>query len=298
MPWTPGARCAWGSTRTPGCSTRGGCPTTPPGWRGSRSAAVEALGDLVAVLKPQVAFFERHGSRGVAVLERVLADRPGGGRADHRSTPSAGTSGRPWPPTPTPSSATARRWPPTPSRVSPYLGFGSLAPAPRAGRGPPVAGVFVLALTSNPEGAAGAARHRRRRTERGRRRARGRPGSRTPTAAGRDGGSVGVVVGATVGDVRAVAGDLAVGGPILAPGLGAQGASPGDLARVFGPALADVLATVEQGGAGSRSRPRRPGPDGGAEGGRSAHAACRHDSSPVRGDLIRPPALPERARSR
>ena len=48
-------------------------------------------------------------------------------------------------------------------------------------------------------------------------------------------GPVGVVVGATVGDVRAVAGDLAVGGPILAPGLGAQGASrvtsPGCSAR-------------------------------------------------------------------
>jgi orotidine-5'-phosphate decarboxylase len=33
---------------------------------------VEALGDRVAVLKPQSAFFERFGSRGVAVLERVL----------------------------------------------------------------------------------------------------------------------------------------------------------------------------------------------------------------------------------
>jgi orotidine-5'-phosphate decarboxylase len=57
---------------------------------------------------------------------------------------------------------------------------------------------------------------------------------------------VGVVVGATVGDVREVAGDLVVGGPILAPGLGAQGASPADLARVFGRALADVLATTSR----------------------------------------------------
>ena len=36
-------------------------------------AAVEALGESVAALKPQVAFFERHGSRGISVLERVLA---------------------------------------------------------------------------------------------------------------------------------------------------------------------------------------------------------------------------------
>jgi orotidine-5'-phosphate decarboxylase len=37
-------------------------------------AVVDALADRAAVLKPQVAFFERHGSRGVAVLERVLAE--------------------------------------------------------------------------------------------------------------------------------------------------------------------------------------------------------------------------------
>ena len=35
---------------------------------------VEELGGTVAVFKPQSAFFEAYGSRGVAVLERVLAD--------------------------------------------------------------------------------------------------------------------------------------------------------------------------------------------------------------------------------
>ena len=35
---------------------------------------VEALADRVAVLKPQSAFFERFGSRGVAVLERCVED--------------------------------------------------------------------------------------------------------------------------------------------------------------------------------------------------------------------------------
>ena len=34
---------------------------------------VEALGGRVAAFKPQAAFFERHGSRGVAVLEEVIA---------------------------------------------------------------------------------------------------------------------------------------------------------------------------------------------------------------------------------
>src|SRR3954463_310735 len=35
---------------------------------------VEALADRVAVLKPQSAFYERFGSRGIAVLERTVAD--------------------------------------------------------------------------------------------------------------------------------------------------------------------------------------------------------------------------------
>src|SRR3954468_15725552 len=35
---------------------------------------LEAVGEQVAALKPQVALFERHGSRGLAVLERVLAE--------------------------------------------------------------------------------------------------------------------------------------------------------------------------------------------------------------------------------
>jgi len=45
---------------------------------------------------------------------------------------------------------------------------------------------------------------------------------------------VGAVVGATVG---ATGEDLDVGGPLLAPGLGAQGATTLDLRRVFGAAL-------------------------------------------------------------
>ncbi|MEJ7706999.1 MAG: orotidine 5'-phosphate decarboxylase / HUMPS family protein [Nocardioidaceae bacterium] len=34
--------------------------------------AVEAFAEQVAVLKPQSAFFERHGSAGIAVLERTI----------------------------------------------------------------------------------------------------------------------------------------------------------------------------------------------------------------------------------
>ena len=124
--------------------------------------------------------------------------------------------------------------------LSPYLGFESLRPAldlaAEYGRG-----VFVLALTSNPEGASvqhvgGTDSVARRITE---------------AAAAENGryegplGSVGLVVGATVGSALT---DLqldleAVRGPILAPGLGAQGATPADLRRTFGAAYPQVLGT-------------------------------------------------------
>jgi len=40
---------------------------------------VEAFGGVVPVIKPQVAFFERHGSAGLAELERLLVDAAGAG---------------------------------------------------------------------------------------------------------------------------------------------------------------------------------------------------------------------------
>jgi orotidine-5'-phosphate decarboxylase len=58
-------------------------------------------------------------------------------------------------------------------------------------------------------------------------------------------GSVGLVVGATVGPaVRTLGLDLAAANaPLLAPGVGAQGATAGDLGEVFGVALGNVLAS-------------------------------------------------------
>jgi orotidine-5'-phosphate decarboxylase len=56
---------------------------------------------------------------------------------------------------------------------------------------------------------------------------------------------VGLVVGATVGSaLTELKLDLAaVRGPILAPGLGAQGATAADLRRTFGAAYPQVLGT-------------------------------------------------------
>ncbi|MEO6531617.1 MAG: orotidine 5'-phosphate decarboxylase, partial [Specibacter sp.] len=62
-------------------------------------------------------------------------------------------------------------------------------------------------------------------------------------------GSVGLVVGATVGDALVGLGiDLAaVNGPILAPGLGAQGATGADMRATFGAAYPAVLGTSSRG---------------------------------------------------
>jgi orotidine-5'-phosphate decarboxylase len=201
---------------------------------------IEAIGDQVAVVKPQSAFFERFGSRGIAVLERVLAALRDTGalslldvkRGDIGSTMTGYADAYLDPASPLAADAVT---------ASPYLGFGSLAPllsaAAEHGRG-----VFVLALTSNPEGAA---------VQRA-----VAPDGRTVAqtvldevatanaAEGRPYGSLGVVVGATVRDHGHRLDHLR--GPILAPGLGAQGAGPADLAAVFGPALPLVLPAVSR----------------------------------------------------
>jgi orotidine-5'-phosphate decarboxylase len=125
--------------------------------------------------------------------------------------------------------------------ASPYLGFESLRPAldlaAQSGRG-----VFVLCLTSNPEG----------RTVQHARLDEVSVAESMVLGAGRENaaahgrgelGSVGLVVGATVGAaVREQDLDLAAtAAPVLAPGVGAQGATSEDLRGVFGDALPNVL---------------------------------------------------------
>ncbi len=217
-----------------------------PGLRAFALGVVAALGGQVAALKPQSALFERHGAAGVGVLEEVIfaaresqtlviVDAKRGdvgstmvGYADaylRDGSPLAGDA----------------------VTLSPYLGFGSLAPAVDAavesGRG-----VFVLALTSNPEGAG--VQH-------------AVDSGGTPVAVavaqaaaqvnaqnlGESGwGPVGLVVGATVGGAPTRLGlDLTgVRGPLLAPGVGAQGAGAAELAQVFGTARRAVLSSASR----------------------------------------------------
>ncbi|GHH48373.1 orotidine-5'-phosphate decarboxylase [Streptomyces candidus] len=202
-------------------------------------SAVEALADRVAVLKPQSAFFERFGSRGIAVLEKAVEEARAAGalvlmdakRGDIGSTMGAYAATYLDPGSPLFSDAVT---------VSPYLGFGSLRPALdlAAANG---AGVFVLALTSNPEGA----EVQRATAADGRSLAQLMLDHMAAENAGADPmGSVGAVVGATLGDAGA---NLAINGPLLAPGIGAQGATPADLPGVFGSAVGNVVPSVSRG---------------------------------------------------
>ncbi|MFJ4438790.1 orotidine-5'-phosphate decarboxylase [Streptomyces sp. NPDC088923] len=200
---------------------------------------VEALADRVAVLKPQSAFFERFGSRGLAVLERAVADARAAGalvlldakRGDIGSTMAAYAATYLDPASPLFSDAVT---------VSPYLGFGSLRPALDAAA-EAGASVFVLALTSNPEGA----------EVQGARAADGRSLAQVmldhlaaENAGASPLGSCGAVVGATLGRTEA---DLAINGPLLAPGIGAQGATPADLPALFGAQARNVVPSVSRG---------------------------------------------------
>ncbi len=204
-----------------------GLPDNPDGLDAFGRTVVEALADRVALIKPQSAFYERFGSAGIAVLESTIRQLREAGalvlldvkRGDIGSTAAAYADAYLDPASPLRADAIT---------ASPYLGVGSLTPmidkAVATG-----AGVFVLALTSNPEG--GAVQH-----------ARG-PDGRTVAQRVIDEvaqvnagveplGDIGVVIGATVGEHQL---DLtALHGPVLAPGLGAQGGTAADLGAVFG----------------------------------------------------------------
>jgi orotidine-5'-phosphate decarboxylase len=235
---------------------RWGLPDNPEGLARFTDAVVDALAGTVAVLKPQLAFYERHGSRGLAVLEDGVARARAAGalvlldakRGDIGSTMD-GYAGYLRPDHPMAADALT---------VSPYLGPGSLQPAVDTAR-QHGGGLFVLARTSNPD--AGTLQHavvdgrsvaqvvvdtvRSWNTpgwvvdDPASRRPRPEPGTGGEDGvlplAGRFGpttGSFGVVVGATLRELDV---DLTgLGGPVLAPGLGAQGGSPADLRRLFG----------------------------------------------------------------
>ncbi len=133
-----------------------GLPDTPEGLLTMGQAVVEASERSVAAVKVQMAFFERHGSRGIAALEQVLAF------ARHHSLITIMDAKRGDIDSTMAGYADAYLRPGSPLEVdaltlSPFLGFGSLAPALDIAKANGK-GVFVLCLTSNPEGAEHSAR--------------------------------------------------------------------------------------------------------------------------------------------
>ena len=214
--------------------TAWGLPVSVDGLAAFCDVCVEAFSSF-AVVKPQVAFFESYGAAGFSVLETAMAELRDAGvlvLADAKR----GDIG-------TTMAAYATAWvgdsPLACDAVtaSPYLGFGSLRPlldlAVAHGRG-----VFVLAATSNPEGASV-----QRAMADGRSVAQSIVDDASTENRGAAAGSVGVVVGATLTDVPDL-GEL--GGPVLLPGVGAQGGRVDALRGLGGAAPGTLLPAVSR----------------------------------------------------
>jgi orotidine-5'-phosphate decarboxylase len=210
-------------------------PTTADGLAAFCDICVEAFSSF-AVVKPQVAFFEAYGAAGFAVLERAIAALRSVGvlvladakRGDIGSTMAAYATA--WAGD-SPLAADA-------VTASPYLGFGSLRPLLEAAAAHD-RGVFVLAATSNPEGATvqRAAFDGRSVSQLIVDQAAVVNRSATPSQPG----YVGVVVGATVFEAPDVS---ELGGPVLVPGVGVQGGRPEALGGLGGAAPGQLLPAV------------------------------------------------------
>jgi orotidine-5'-phosphate decarboxylase len=199
---------------------------------------VDAFAGVVPVIKPQVAFFERMGAAGMAALESVIrrgrdaelvviADAK---RGDIGSTSAAYASAWLDPDSPLASDAMT---------AVAYMGLAALQPmidlAGAYGNG-----VFVVARSSNPEGRA----LQQITGDDGRSVADGllaEIAARNASAPG----IIGAVVGATLQPSGFSLSEL--GGPILAPGVGTQGASAEDVAALFkGCPAGSVLPAVSR----------------------------------------------------
>ena len=211
-------------------------PVSADGLAAFCDICVGAYGDF-AVVKPQVAFFEAYGAAGYTVLERTIAALRAAGvlvladakRGDIGSTMAAYATA--WAGD-SPLAADA-------VTASPYLGFGSLQPlldtAFEHRRG-----VFVLAATSNPEGATV-----QRAEFNGRAVAQSIVDQAAAINRAREArpGSVGVVVGATVAEAPDVSG---LAGPVLVPGIGVQGGRLEALRGLGGAAPGQLLPAVSR----------------------------------------------------
>lgn len=229
-----------------------GLPQTPAGLLRLSMTVIEAAESRVPAVKPQVAWYEAYGSSGMAVLEQTLeAAREAGllSIADAKRGDIGSTM-----------EAYAQTWLSDGSALaadavtlSPYLGAESLAPAfelaEATGRG-----TYVLALTSNLEGASVQHVGGRESVASGVVKAVEARNSHASRATRTDSDQIvinphGLVVGATVGSSPQEVGvDLAdFSGSVLAPGYGAQGATAEMLGSVFGHVRGRVLVNSARG---------------------------------------------------
>jgi orotidine-5'-phosphate decarboxylase len=203
----------------------------------------DVCGPLVAAMKPQAAFFERHGPTGMEVLRDTVARVKRHGalviidakRGDIASTVVAYGEAFLGPGSPYGGDAIT---------VNPYLGFASLAPIYAIARRES-AGVFVVVRSSNvgenglqqaimPNGLS-VAEHL----------------AWDIAAYNVDAGEgtlgpIGAVLGATLGDEAARLGALLPNGLLLVPGIGAQGATFADVRRDFAADYSRVVPSLSR----------------------------------------------------
>lgn len=239
---------------------RWGLPDEPSGLRQFGLRVIDAAAGQVGIVKPQVAFFERHGSAGYAALESILdsARRTGLVVIADAKRGDLGTSVE----------AYAQAWFSAGSplevdalTISAFMGLGSIE-APMTLAEEMGKGLFVLAATSNPEALSVQTARISSGSHAGRTVAssivagvgewNSSVGSGTAVREGlvRDVGSIGLVLGATV-DFTTFGLDLASiaavpASPVLAPGFGHQGAQYADLDRLYGPAAPVTIVSASR----------------------------------------------------
>lgn len=224
-------------------------PVSAAGVREFGFRVVEASAGEVGFVKPQVSFFERFGSAGIAALEDVIHAARAAGilviadakRGDIGTTMAGYAQAWLAPGSPLESDALT---------VSPYLGptslYETMAFAHEHGKG-----LFVLAATSNPE--AGELQRAKVTTEAGDTSVAASVISsvstfNADTADGHGWGSMGFVIGATVEQSSLGLPELLTPrAPILAPGFGAQGVALADLGGLFGANAPAVIASESRG---------------------------------------------------
>ncbi len=204
---------------------------------------MEAMGNSVAIVKPQSAFFEQFGPDGMAELARLVRAIQDRGalalidckRGDIGHTLDAYADAMIGPDSPFGGDAMT---------VTAYLGFGALKPLldKAVARG---AGVFAVVRSSNPEG-------------RSLQDALMEDGRTVATALADDItafntsvcegiGPVGAVMGATIGGSATETLARLPNSLLLAPGIGAQGATFDDLKLNFGAAVHRAIPAVSRG---------------------------------------------------